>query len=122
MSQPILGAVTLPYPTNWFVTPIVGEVSSTSLSGKTRTDITYRKYKYTLQYSSVSRNEYELIVNAINDSLDNNTTPNFTYDKISSAQEVAVVPTMSEAERVSGAGGDYRVRLSIELLEVSSRI
>ena len=122
MAQPTLGAVTLPYPTNWSITPIIGEVAATSLSGKTRTDVIYRKYKYTLQYDALSKNDYESVLNAINDSLDNGTTPIFTYDKISAANGVSVIPSISEAERAFGAGNDYRIRVSIELLEINSRI
>ncbi len=122
MAEPTLGAVTLPYPTSWSITPIIGEVAATSLSGKTRTDVIYRKYKYTLRYEALTKTDYETVLNAVNDSLDNGTTPTFTYDKISVASGVVVIPSISDAERVFGAGNDYRIRVDVELLEVNSRI
>ena len=122
MSQPILGAVTLPYPTNWRISPVIGEVAATTLSGRTRSDILYRKYKYILSYDALSKNEYETLLAAINTSLDAGSTPLFSYDKIGEAvTPVAVIPSLSDAERVFGAGNEYRIRITLELLEVTSR-
>jgi hypothetical protein len=52
MAQPVLGGVTIEYPTDWEITPIIGETSAVTLSGKVRTDVLYRRYKYTLNYNS----------------------------------------------------------------------
>ena len=70
----------------------------------------------------MTKSEYESLQSSINSFLDLGTTPTFTYNKIGEAASgVAVIPTISEAERVFGAGNDYRIKLSLELLEVNPR-
>jgi len=120
--QPTLNTVTLPYPTTWSITPIEGEVTSTTLSGKARTDVFYRKYKYVLNYDMLSKTDFETLQNAINNFIDNNLTPTFTYSKIGVAESgVEVIPRLSQATRVGGAGNEYRISIQLELIEVNSR-
>lgn len=122
MAQPTLNSYTLPYPTNWKIFRVDGEVSSTSLNGTSKSDIFYRKYKYVLQYESLTKSEFEIMQSNINAFLDAGTTPTFTYDKIGEASSgVVVLPGLSDAERTGGAGNNYLIKVNLELLEVNSR-
>ena len=122
MAEPTLNSYTLPYPTNWKIVRVDGEVFSTSLNGTSRSDVLYRKYKYILQYDTLTKMQFETMQNSINTFLDNGTTPTFTYDKISSALSgVTVIPSLSDSERIGGSGNSYLIKVNLELLEVSSR-
>ena len=121
MAQPTLDTYTVPDPTTWQIIRLNGEVASTSLNGTYRSDILYRKYQYILQYSFMTKTEFEVMQNNINSFLDNNTTPDFTYDKIATADGVEVIPMLGDATRVNGSDVNYLIQVDLTLTEVNSR-
>ena len=122
MAQPRLDSVTLEYPTTWSITPVVGEAKAITLNGTLRTDVLYRKYIYELTYTTMSKTKYTALETNINMFIDNNTFPVFIYDKIPQASNgVKVLPRLSAAKRVSGAGQDYYVDVTLKLEEVKNK-
>ncbi len=121
--QPVLDAFTLEYPTNWTVTPMIGEAVGTTLNGQLKVDVMYRKYMYNLSYEALSKTDFEILQNAINGFIDSSTLPTFTYAKIAQASTgVVVKPRLSGETRIAGAGTGYYVSVELELVEINSRI
>src|SRR5574343_301300 len=113
MNQPSLTldttTINLPFPTDWSVTPIIGENVQTSLAGTDFIDVGFRKYEYTLSWETIWSDDYDELEDMINDSIDLGSTLTFIYDKFPQTQTpgAIVVGRLSARKQKAGSGQAY---------------
>lgn len=111
------------HPSNWSVDPMIGENVQTTLSGEGVVDISYRKYRYVLEWEAMSVTDYNNLEQVINDHIDQADTLTFTYGKWpQTVSGISVIGRLSSRGRAGGSGNTgYYSKVSVTLTEVSAR-
>jgi hypothetical protein len=119
ISQPTLGGTTLPFPSAASVEPVWIEAVQDTIGGTTRKDVMARKYKYSMKWDYMDTAYFDALESIVN-TLSSTT---FVYEKWPQCSAgVEVIPKLSARELKSGAGDEFYSSVSLECIEVNSRI
>lgn len=122
ISAPTLNGTSIPYPGGGTkIEPIWISSLHTTIGGKTRKEVSARKYKYTLNYQVMSVTDYDTLEALVNTLA----ALTFIYNKWpqSATAGVSVLAELSARELVYGTGDtNYWSSVTLTLTEVDSRI
>lgn len=119
INKPTLGGVTLPFPDGATIEPVWYQAEQVTLAGRSRRDVMARKYKYTMKWNYLDSQYYEAM-EAITNTISSTT---FVYEKwTQSSAGATVIATLSARELTAGAGTPFYSSVTLECIEVDSRI
>lgn len=120
ITEPTLGGVTLPFPSEAIITPKWVSAENLTLEGESRRGVIARKYEYTLSWDYMSVTNYDLLEAVVN-TLSANM---FIYGKWpQSAGGINCLSSLSARTLKVGTGDtDYWSSVTLTLTEVESRI
>jgi hypothetical protein len=112
--------VALENPSSWSVEQIMGDTELTTLSGKTLTQVSYRKYKFILEWEAIFTDKYNTLEGQVNSAIDQGLSCLFTWVKWpQSSSGVTVKARLSVREKVAGAGTTYYSGVKLVLTQIS---
>jgi hypothetical protein len=119
INKPILDGVIIPYPDGAEIIPLWSVAEPLTLGGRTRREVFNRKYKYVMNWKTLYSTYYSPLEVAVNKMI----PVLFTYEKwTQSAAGVLVLPTLSSRSLRVGVGDAFWSEVTLECIEVNSRI